>query len=665
MQLRFLICIPVYNHSQTVVKVVEECLKATDLPVIIVDDGSEQSVEEQVRGTALNQPELSLQLDRVIFIRHEVNSGKGAALQTAFASAVKKGFTHLITLDADGQHSANDIEKLVQASYQNPWAMILGDRQMQTQNVPASSVFGKAFSNFWVKYETDQVVGDSQSGFRIYPLFFVQTMKFLTKRYDFEIEVITRLIWKKVEIISVPITVRYFAPAERVTHFNKFKDNLRLTILNTILVTVSMFQRHDSALKSSVAVGLGVFVGCWPIYGLHTGIVVLLALLFRLNFIYLWIGTQISIPPMVPLLFPAAQFLGNLFLSSSAAGSHDMFQLSRVWITGFGLLGLILGVFFGLLTWILKWMSQKKLQTAKTKISVKSKDGPGVAFMRWTLQKMGLGPAYFCLWFIVPYYYLFSRKAHRSATEYWRAIQPQATWLQRQKKIFQQLFVFAQILVDRAYQKQAEKNQFQMIEGEQVADFFKHIQESRQGHVIVQSHVGGWEIAMAYFRRLNLGRRMMVVMYGIEGGYEHSSIQQKDEALKITHFNLQQDTIMQLRQYLNQGDVVGLMGDRPVGRSYELVPFFGRLALFDSSAVRLALMCEAQMSYIFCFKDRSKKYFINTVRLDLQSSEFLNLGREEKTLYILKKYVESLEKHLQLYPEQWFNFYSFWSEKLF
>jgi hypothetical protein len=101
---------------------------------------------------------------------------------------------------------------------------------------------------------------------RIYPLFFVQTMKFFTTHFDFEIEILIRLMWKGVEIKEVDINV-YYPPADkRVSHFNKFWDNLRISLLNTVLVALSTMKTHRSPKKAGIAVGLGVvvgFVGLW------------------------------------------------------------------------------------------------------------------------------------------------------------------------------------------------------------------------------------------------------------------------------------------------------------------------------------------------------------------------------------------------------------------
>ncbi|MBC7741427.1 MAG: DUF2062 domain-containing protein, partial [Bdellovibrionaceae bacterium] len=456
MQLRIITCIPVYNHPNTVIDVITETLKHSPYPILVVDDGSDQSVDSLFKKSAVEQKA------RVQFVRHEKNRGKGAALQTAFKWAITNGYTHAVTIDADGQHDPAEITLLAKAAEQSPWALVIGDRQMKTQHVPPSSVFGKAFSNFWVRYQNEQFEGDSQSGFRIYPLFFLQTMKFLTKNYDFEIEVLTRLMWKGVEVKSTPISVKYFPGELRVTHFNKFRDNLRLTILNALLVTVSLLRREDSPFKSGVAVAIGVFVGCYPVYGLHTLIVALVAFLFRMNFVYLWLGTQISLPPLIPFLIAGAHYASQLYLSHPP---HGFFGLSQDWLIGITLQAVTLSIMFGVFVFLIKTSMAKVLQAKKQKVAARSYQGIGVSFMRLVLLVAGLKTAYLFLWFIVPYYYLFSARARRSSTQYWKIVKPEMNFISRQRSILRQLFVFAQVLVDRAYQRGEKDLKFKIVEG--------------------------------------------------------------------------------------------------------------------------------------------------------------------------------------------------------
>src|SRR5262249_40096151 len=158
---------------------------------------------------------------------------------------------------------------------------IIGNRRMKSETVPESSKFGRKFSNFWVAYQTGLAVRDSQSGFRIYPLFTLQNLKFFTRKYDFEIEALIRLMWKGIKVTETEIEVIYQKGAERVSHFHKFWDNARLSMLNTVLVVLTFLKSRRSPAQLAAAAGVGVMIGTTPFFGLHTLIVAAASFLLR------------------------------------------------------------------------------------------------------------------------------------------------------------------------------------------------------------------------------------------------------------------------------------------------------------------------------------------------------------------------------------------------
>jgi predicted LPLAT superfamily acyltransferase/uncharacterized protein (DUF2062 family) len=628
--------------------------------LIIVDDGSDQKVQElyQQKFPAVNE--------RLLWVRHDVNQGKGKALQTAFQFAVEKGFTHLVTLDGDGQHDPKDIQKLIDCSAQNPWSMVVGDRDMQVENVPSSSTFGKKFSNFWVKYQTNVLVADSQSGFRVYPLFYVQAQKFICSRYDFEVEVLTRLIWRGVDIKNVKISVRYFPHGERVSHFHKWKDNMRMTVINTIMTVGAMLHEQHSPFKSSLALGLGVFIGCTPLFGLHFVLAAAFAFALRLNFLYMWIGTNVSIPPLIPFLVIGSNSLGKFFLSqqqvagaTGTGGTASAHSFSYAWIVGSAILGLLLGTFvFAVVYYIKKKQSIKR--TKKNVWSGKNQNPVGIWIVRMFLKFLGVGFTYFFLYFVVGYYFIFSRRSRKSFDEYWKVTHPEMGFFKRHVKIYQQILVFAKTLLDRGIQKTSQGLYFKTELDPSTTDFLKSFETKKEGTVMIASHMGGWEMAMTFFASLPTAKRMVSVMHGIAGQYAHDSIKADNKKSEVVFFNMEQNTILKLKDRLNAGDLIGMMGDRPVGNSFELLPFFGKLALFDSTPFRLALACNSDLYFVFSVKEKNKVYKIWTLKADTVNVAGEN--KEEKIHQLQSQYVGYLESVLKQYPEQWFNFFPFWSE---
>lgn len=653
MQLRFVICIPVYDNPKTISEVIQRCISATEYPIVVVDDGSSTPVSQLLSDDLKANKRLHL-------IRHQENQGKGESLKTALKYSIENAWTHMITIDGDGQHFPEEIAKLTQASYKNPWALIIGVRQMEeSANVPKSSIVGRRIANFWVHYETEINVGDSQSGFRIYPLFYLQTKSFFAKRYDFEAESMTRMLWSGCDLVTVPISVSYAPGKERITHFNKLWDNVKIVFVNVVMVLISLVRRTDPPLKSAVAVAIGVFIGCFPIYGLHSFLAFVASVLLRSNFIFMWLGTNISIPPLIPFLILGAKYFSEKITGHPPEG---FFALSRDWIIGISFLALLLSVSAGILVYIVKkWRMRDTSQVA-----VKTKRHLGIWIMAFVIKFLGLRTTYACMYIVVPFFFIFSFKARKSSREFYFVLYKKRNFFKQQAFLWRQLFVFSKVLVDRGFQRLNQKKYFNVVESLDVGAFKEALTTSNKGLSVLLSHYGGWEIIFNYFQHLMGHKKMVAVKFGIPGSYDHSSLNtKKTEKLNLIEYNLTEGTADQLRNYLLEGHAIGLMADRPVGRNYELLPLLGKLALVDTSAIRLSLMCSVDIYCVFSVKKSISDYEVIIKKIDVNQVLQMNLSKEDQIIYIAQTYFDCLSAVLKEHPEQWFNFYPFWSQKLF
>jgi glycosyltransferase involved in cell wall biosynthesis len=201
-------------------------------PVWVVVDGSTDGSAELLRGMAADDPQL-----RVIVLAE--NQGKGAAVLAGTAEAAAQGYTHVLTMDSDGQHPADLIPEFMRVSLARPAAMVLG-KPVFAADAPRLRVNGRKVSNWWANLETLWAgIGDSLYGFRVYPaapLLRVMRAGRWMRRFDFDPEAVVRLAWAGVSPLNVPAPVRYFAAAEGgVSHFNYLRDNILLTWMHTRL----------------------------------------------------------------------------------------------------------------------------------------------------------------------------------------------------------------------------------------------------------------------------------------------------------------------------------------------------------------------------------------------------------------------------------------------
>jgi glycosyltransferase involved in cell wall biosynthesis len=227
--LKFCVLIPAYNNDRTLEQVISATLKYT-ANIIVVNDGSTDttvSILERFRN-------------QIVIVSHPQNRGKGAALRQGFQKAEALGFEYVITLDADGQHAPADIPKFLAKVTPGQAILVIGNRAMTGENIPPKSIFGRKFSNFWVKLETGRDFKDTQSGYRLYTVAPINRFGFFTVKYDFELESLVRWVWRDYPVEIVEIGVYYPPPEERVSHFKGFKDNFHISVLNTALVTVTI-----------------------------------------------------------------------------------------------------------------------------------------------------------------------------------------------------------------------------------------------------------------------------------------------------------------------------------------------------------------------------------------------------------------------------------------
>lgn len=321
------VLIPTYNNVSTIKQVIDDVKKYTN-DIFVVLDGPTDGTAEQVRG-----------IPGITCIDYTPNRGKGFALRTGFEAARKAGFSHAITLDSDGQHYASDIPTLLEKAEENPNSLIVGARKMEGADQNKKSGFANKFSNFWYKVETFHSLPDTQSGYRLYPIAKMKGMRFISTKYEFEVEVLAKAVWRGIQVTSVPVEVYYPPQSERISHFRPGPDFTRISILNTYLVLSAMlyghwlviyraltwdnikrfikknfFDKDEPISTKALSVGWGVFMGIFPIWGLQMIVCGLLAHFFKLNKAISLLSSNISFGPMTALAVYGSYKMGEWIL---------------------------------------------------------------------------------------------------------------------------------------------------------------------------------------------------------------------------------------------------------------------------------------------------------------------------------------------------------------
>ena len=327
---RICVVVPVFNHGQTVQHVVRRA--KAQLPVIAVNDGSTDETAKLLAAET-----------GITVITFPANEGKAAALGAGFGRARELGFTHAITIDADGQHSTTELDAFAEACRREPEAFIIGVRDLKKEGAPRQRRFSNAFSTFWFRFETGAALTDTQCGYRCYPLKALELLRVKAKRYAYELEVMVLAAWAGMPLVALPVTSDYRAPTSRLSHFQPWRDTVQISRAHSRLAMLAfctpallrrviargelsdlprgqrfravwrhLFSEHTQTPgRLAAAVGLGLFCGIAPIWGWQMVVAALLAHRLRLNKAIALAASNISFPLAAPFILAAGLALGH------------------------------------------------------------------------------------------------------------------------------------------------------------------------------------------------------------------------------------------------------------------------------------------------------------------------------------------------------------------
>jgi len=220
--------VPSRNHH-TALGGILATLRAHGLPVIVVDDGSDEPAQAAI--AAFHDPGNGIQV-----LRRTTNGGKGAAVVAGIRLAAAQGYSHAVQVDADGQHDLGALDTLLDTARAHPQALVSG-RPVYDRSVPRARKIGRWLTHVWVWVETLSLrIADSMCGFRVYPVaatLAVADQEHLGQRMDFDTEIMVRLFWRGVPTLHVPVRVAY--PEGNSSNFRMLRDNWLLTVMHTRL----------------------------------------------------------------------------------------------------------------------------------------------------------------------------------------------------------------------------------------------------------------------------------------------------------------------------------------------------------------------------------------------------------------------------------------------
>jgi glycosyltransferase involved in cell wall biosynthesis len=224
-----IVIIPVFNHGEAI-GIMIDGIRCHGVPCLLVDDGSDEACASVLDALAAEHA------DQVSLLRLPVNQGKGGAVMAGMREAARRGYTHALQIDADGQHDPGEIPAFLAEAWQHPEALVTGYPVYDT-SVPKGRLYGRYATHIWVWINTLSFdIRDSMCGYRVYPLqptiALIDSVE-LGRRMDFDSEILVRMHWRGARLRNREVRVTY--PLDGISHFDIWRDNLRISRMHATL----------------------------------------------------------------------------------------------------------------------------------------------------------------------------------------------------------------------------------------------------------------------------------------------------------------------------------------------------------------------------------------------------------------------------------------------
>ena len=622
---KFAFLVPFYNHPQNI-KALIAALKTYELPVIVVDDGSDEASKQ-----------ILAELERtegVLLLTRAQNGGKGIAMKDGFKFASERGFSHVLQIDADFQHDAALIGEFLRQSKAHPQSIVCAN-PIYGEDAPKSRVYGRKITNFWVAINTLSLgVKDAMCGFRVYPLEQLKkaAAKSKTNRMEFDIEILVNAVRQGIDVRWIDMYVRYEKGG--VSHFKMLRDNALISLMHAkCFFSLPKFalgkiwracginlseKTHDEprkfdaeSAKSSDKNAANAQISVEP----------------KENGVKFDCGTNGTSKAQTPL---------NLSKSANFKdGANDAQNL------------------------------KKSKENAEQNLWWKKQERGGAFFLRLSLFLAQILPEFalkLIVKIVVWFYYIFSKNERENIAEFRRNLSEFAgSQTLKGTSVFSHFEAFGGAICDkfRVWKGKIKDSELEIIDLERIKS---ELIGAKKGQILLTAHLGNVEICKALGARVD-GFRMVILVYdknSREFNEVLKRISQNDGSVRMMLVNeLDVAAMLELKNIVENGEHIGIMGDRtPLGGDKAArVKFLGKEASFNYGPYLIAGILGVKISSLWCQKIDGK-FRIELV--PLASAVKLGRDRAAAAREYLQIYVRELENRCKQTPAQWFNFFDFW-----
>ena len=622
---KFAFLVPFYNHPQNI-KALIAALKTYELPVIVVDDGSDEASKQ-----------ILAELERtegILLLTRAQNGGKGIAMKDGFKFALERGFSHVLQIDADFQHDAALIGEFLRESEAHPQSIVCAN-PIYGDDAPKSRVHGRKITNFWVAINTLSLgIKDAMCGFRVYPLEQLKkaAAKSKTNRMEFDIEILVNVARQGVDMRWIDTYVRYEKGG--VSHFKMLRDNALISLMH-----------------AKYFFSLPKFMLCkiWRACGLNLSKKTCdeprkfdaeSAKSSDKNAA----STQISVESTEN----GVKFDGGINEASKAQTPLNLSKSANFKNGANDAQNL-----------------KKSQENAEQNLWWKKQERGGAFFLRLSLFLAQILPELvlkLIVKIVVWFYYIFSKNERENIAAFRQNLSKFAgSQTLKGTSVFSHFEAFGGAICDkfRVWKGKIKDSELEIIDLERIKS---ELIGAKKGQILLTAHLGNVEICKALGARVD-GFRMVILVYdknSREFNEVLKRISQNDGSVRMMLVNeLDVAAMLELKNIVESGEHIGIMGDRtPIGGDKAArVKFLGKEASFNYGPYLIAGILGVKISSLWCQKIEGK-FRIELVPL----ASAVKLGRDRAAVAreYLQIYVRELENRCKQTPAQWFNFFDFW-----
>ena len=281
----------------------------------------------------------------------------------------------------------------------------------------------------------------------------------------------------------------------------------------------------------------------------------------------------------------------------------------------------------------------------------------GHCFFYAVLVIGGQRVAYFFLYPVIFTYVLCSRKIHQATAPYFRRRFPEHNWLELRLDVFKNVLSFGKVLVDRGWMGFNRKAELSGTFSD--SEKLRNVIKAGKGVVILLAHVGNWQTCLSKLEALNVDVHSLME-FDEQRVSKHFFELRGEMPFKIIDVNGYLGGMIEATNALQKGDIVLMMADRLHQGRHASVRFLGSEVRLPIAAYHLAAMAGSPVVILLAAKTGRTNYTLTIPDIFYPGQS--GLDKREELVHGAQRFSDALEKYVEQYPYQWYNFFDIWSQ---